>query len=153
MSEFQIKKASRQAVIWKKPSIAGPKNPNWKGGERLDKKSGRVMVYSPHHPYPNYNNYVYRYRLLMERKLQRFLLPTEHVHHINGDPNDDRIENLQLVSNSEHAKITHCLAYRGKWARSYDCCVSCGTTTIPHGGSGLCNRCYEKRRDHKRRIR
>ena len=33
-------------------------------------------------------------RFLMEQKLGRALLPSEHVDHVNNDPTDNRIENL-----------------------------------------------------------
>lgn len=48
---------------------------------------------------------VYEHRWLMEQHIGRDLLKNEHVHHINGDPKDNRIENLQIVSPNEHAKI------------------------------------------------
>jgi Ca2+-binding EF-hand superfamily protein len=44
------------------------------------------------------------YRYLMEKKLGRKLLSTEIVHHINGDQLDDRIENLEIISNNEHVR-------------------------------------------------
>jgi hypothetical protein len=35
-----------------------------------------------------------------------------HVHHINGIPSDDRIENLQLLSSSSHMKMHHPKDYK-----------------------------------------
>ena len=40
----------------------------------------------------------------MEQYLGRKLSPNEVVHHKNGDPTDNRIENLEVMSRSEHSR-------------------------------------------------
>lgn len=42
------------------------------------------------------------YRGVMAAHIGRLLTPEEIVHHINGDPGDDRIENLEIVTRAEH---------------------------------------------------
>lgn len=45
--------------------------------------------------------------LVMERHIQRRLLPHEVVHHINENKTDNRLENLRLMSVGEHTREHH----------------------------------------------
>lgn len=54
---------------------------------------------------------VYFYRAVMEAHLHRHLRSDEQIHHRNGDCSDDRLENLELVSDLEHRqrhRPSHC---------------------------------------------
>ena len=79
---------------------------------------GRVMVtLGPEHRYANTGGWQYRYRLAVSYALERKLVGghvtadtyAEHVDHINGIVDDDRLENLQLLGASIHGQ-THALA-------------------------------------------
>lgn len=55
------------------------------------------------------------HRKIMEDFLHRKLKKNETVHHINGNPTDNRIENLQLFSSpGKHLAIGHHLVYGRK---------------------------------------
>jgi transposase-like protein len=85
---------------------SGPNNPAWKGGRVVD-KDGYILIWHPDHPHADRHGYVREHRLVMERVLGRYLLPTEVVDHIDGvrDHNDD--SNLQLfASNRDHLAAT-----------------------------------------------
>ena len=76
----------------------GNKNPNWRGGKNI-RKDGYIEIWQPHHPMASKHGYVLEHRLIMEKKLGRFLTKAEVVHHINEIKNDNRIENLRLFKN------------------------------------------------------
>ena len=45
------------------------------------------------------------HRYIMEQHLGRKLRSDEHVHHLNEDPRDNRIENLVVMDRAEHARM------------------------------------------------
>lgn len=81
----------------------GKLSPMWKGG--ITRKNGYVMIWKKGHPYAYSNYYMLEHRLIMEKKLGRYLFPWEVVHHKNGIRDDNRIENLELLPSGRHNKI------------------------------------------------
>jgi len=89
------------------PPIRGKDHYRWKGGMRKT-SDGRIRILVPGHPFADGKGYVMRSRSVMEKKIGRYLLPKEVVHHINGSKKDDRPENLRLFSNTgKHTKLHH----------------------------------------------
>ncbi len=77
---------------------------NWKGGVRKD-KDGYVLVWIPSHPHADAHGCVRKHRLVMEKKIGRYLEHGEVVHHKDDNPSNNLASNLVLYSgNAEHKK-------------------------------------------------
>jgi endogenous inhibitor of DNA gyrase (YacG/DUF329 family) len=102
-------KGKKGFIPWNKGkkylAITGDRHPQWKGGIKI--LSGYFYAYSPNHPNKSKQGYVALHRLIYEKAHNRFLNADEIIHHVNGNKQDNRIENLYLCSRQEHGKIHH----------------------------------------------
>jgi hypothetical protein len=87
----------------------GSANGRW-NSTRLRTSQGYVLVRVPkgHHrafgPPRLVGAYAYEHDLVAEEMIGRHLLPDETVHHRNGLRDDNRPENLEVTTRSEHAR-------------------------------------------------
>ena len=81
--------------------------PIYKDGTKVV-PSGHIYKRVPCNPYGSkHGSYVAVHRLVMEEYLGRYLRPEEVVHHIDNNPANNDISNLQLfANNTEHLKAT-----------------------------------------------
>ena len=101
--------------------LVGDKNTSFKGNEIIS-EFGYILEYCPDHPFPYDKSVkgtrVFQHRLIIERNYQNFnpeyfieingkfyLKPEYSVHHINEIKTDNRLENLQIITRSEHTSI------------------------------------------------
>ena len=69
---------------------------HWKGGRNL-MKNGYIRIRIN-------GSYIYEHRHIMEKFLKRSLNKFEHIHHLNNNKTDNRLENLQLINKRDHDK-------------------------------------------------
>ena len=73
---------------------------NWE--HKAYKENGYIVEYQKGY---NKKSNVKQHRKIIEEKLGRRLLTSEVIHHINGDKTDNRLENLAVMSRSEHSSL------------------------------------------------
>jgi len=86
---------------------SGKNHPQWKGG-RLQHKSGYIKIWlSPENLFYSMTDckgYLFEHRLVMAQHLNRCLQSWEIINHKNGVKNDNRLENLELTTQSKHLR-------------------------------------------------
>lgn len=91
--------------------------------KKLIKKGAYTYALVPDHPYATKNGYVLHHRIVMENHLGRLLNPDEVVHHKNHNKQDNRLDNLEVLTMVEHAKLHQADSSR-LWAECK--CPVCG---------------------------
>jgi hypothetical protein len=96
-----------KAKISKATTSAG--NPNWGGGSWVSNE-GRVFIRVPRserhlHPTIRKDGYIQRYQYVWNtHHPEDPVREGDVIHHLNEDPADDRIENLEKTTQSKHAR-------------------------------------------------
>ncbi len=85
----------------------GRRSYHWKGGKIKD-KNGYVLIWQPEYPNTKSGGYVHEHRLVMSEHLGRPLESYEFIHHKNAIKDDNRIENLELLTQNVHRGIVKC---------------------------------------------
>jgi hypothetical protein len=104
----------KRYVIGHEPQIQkGPSSPFFKGAKVTT--HGYIKVYLPEHPRADKGGYIPEHHFVMEKHIGRLLYRSssgghntqndEIVHHIDGDKKNNKIDNLQLMTHSEHMRL------------------------------------------------
>ena len=125
---------------------SGENHWNWKGGI-MKQSQGYVFAYSPNHPNVNNKGYMLEHRLVMEKKLGRYLTTKEQIHHKNHIRDDNRIRNLLLCpDNKTHLRLHY--KYKlvnSKWLKYCKICKHWKYLDKFYGNgkyvSSLCKKC------------
>ena len=93
--------------------LKGSKNSSWKSDARKT-SYGYIQIRVLDHPFRDKSDFVFEHRLIAEKYLltddnsieingKKYLKPEYVVHHKNFDRTDNRPENLEILSHSEHS--------------------------------------------------
>ena len=90
----------------------GKRNPFWKGGKHIDSCGYILCTVQPSHRFfcmANRANGISEHRLVMAEHLGRPLSRKEHCHHIDGNRLNNHIDNLALMTSSNHSRFENLL--------------------------------------------
>jgi len=142
-----------------KDEFKGVNHHLWKGGRYRDNGYIKLRING---------KTVKEHRFIMEQHLGRKLEPWEHIHHINQIRDDNRIENLKLMKQSEHMNhhITEFIATRPKASEGRDCsecnknkthwdkrnnCPKWRRSRVT--GLWLCHNCYQQELRNRKKVK
>jgi len=121
--------------------------------------SGRIDVYG-YRVISVKGRRILEHRHVMELHLGRCLEISELIHHKNGDKLDNRVENLEILSRSQHA-VLHAQEGRDPWAKDCPACHQLlprsrfghAPSHSPGEQTAYCSNCHNYRRMMKRLLR
>jgi len=101
-------------------SLKGDKAWSWKGGRIIHEGYVSIKIQPEDFFYPMASNigYIKEHRLVMAKHLGRCLHSWEHIHHINGNAEDNRLKNLLLRDIKSHSK-QYGIAYKEGYLQGY----------------------------------
>ena len=75
------------------------------GREVIRDHAGYLRIWEPSHPSASQGR-VLEHRWVIEQSIGRHLMSDEHVHHLNGIKDDNRLDNLQVMDAQAHRLLT-----------------------------------------------
>ena len=87
----------------------GKNSSRWNGGKNLNAQ-GYIMILAVGHPLARKNGYILEHRLIAAERWGIFAVMGMHVHHKDGNKQNNSTENLELIAPDKH----HSLHNRGE---------------------------------------
>jgi len=130
---------TKQKIREQRTGKFGDKSNSWKGGRFTE--GGYILIkLTPENFFYSMtqkDGYVFEHRLVIAKQIGRCLHPWEVVHHKNHIRDDNRIENLQLVTDERHKQITileNRISYLERLLDQYGVCYN---GSLREGGAGV----------------
>ena len=113
----------------------------------MQNNNRRKFLYLPGHPLANKRGYILESRLVAFQAASRLPAPGELVHHLDGDPSNNDVANLLILSSDLEHKQFH------RVRNSIGACAECGG--YGQLKKSKCPRCYMRlwQRERRRKLR
>lgn len=133
--------AKSKSTVSRRPSQSKSANGQWKGGRSVASNGYVLIKVGFDHHLADVRGYAYEHRIVAEQKLGRRLLAGEQVHHVNGNKQDNRPENIEVVPSLAHHRVHHRTLARGLKSpdepnQEIDCQCGCGERFLKYDASG-----------------
>lgn len=107
---------ARKEQMWCSMSCASVRKGKMRRGQKTGPQKGKVYkkrvdqdgyirVNAVLHPFRDGRLMILEHVMVMEKFLKRRILPIECVHHRDGDRQNNKIENLELITRSRHSSL------------------------------------------------
>jgi len=94
------------------------KHPNKRAYKEKIFVNGYFYLYLPTHPNAiKKGRYIAEHRFVAEKNIGRYLTKLEIAHHKNGNKQDNRPENIEVLTISEHNKLTYKERKKNKYGK------------------------------------
>ena len=113
-----------------------------KGGRRINEQ-GYIEIWNPDHANAMKKGYILEHRMVMSDYLGRTLLNNEDVHHINGNKSDNWIENLEILTKTQHTALHEMNSSHNQSARKKNNCKYPNCDELTGSKYGLCTKHYK----------
>jgi len=97
--------SEREVVRPERGFKSASKNPRWRTDRMTDSQGYIKVRVGKIHPLADPYGYCYEHTLVIVSALKRRLGKGEVVHHKNGDRTDNRLENLEVMTDVEHGRL------------------------------------------------
>lgn len=115
-------------------------NTNWKRGRSVASNGYVLIRVGVGHPLADVRGYAYEHRLVAFAKFGRMLRDDEHVHHRDGDKQNNDWDNIEVLTiaehRSEHRAIDSNLRKLGEPNPTVSCGCGCGATFERYDATG-----------------
>ena len=103
---LNLKRDEKIKFLNRSKAKSGKNASNWNGGVRRTRK-GYVQILMPEHKRADKGEYVMEHIVVYEKATGIEVPQNCCIHHLNGIKNDNRIENLCMMTNSAHTIYHH----------------------------------------------